>query len=354
MSTLSSRRPSLALLYSKLQAQSDPYEELEDAARLFPMEEDEVEQRTYTAPPPSVPTSTPPRFDSSDSDSNSDSDSDSESDSDVEPMDLHNDAPYAYYTDSVVICEDVPFMPPRQQTPIIEAFEAPPSPKPVVRLASQPRAKPAPLPRSRQRQRARSPVSDVDSEREGSTGDASDDDEYRPSPSLDSRKRVRSASPVASSSSRRTSASPPASSSSSSTSSEHRHKRPRLPPPSRNIQATSAELQRVETSDDYNGFVCGVCGWVQKNRRIPDFKRHVKTHQRVSDEGAQKGWRCKGVLVDDATDYGLDADAPTYDFLGQERVGGCMKTFSRRDALKRHLDNDNVSCVGRPTAPNED
>jgi hypothetical protein len=34
--------------------------------------------------------------------------------------------------------------------------------------------------------------------------------------------------------------------------------------------------------------------------------------------------------------------------LGQERIGGCMQTFSRRDALKRHLDNAHVVCVGRP------
>ncbi|KAJ7784391.1 hypothetical protein B0H16DRAFT_296165 [Mycena metata] len=356
-STLSSRRPSLAVLYERLQAQSDdPFQELEYAARLFPMEDDEVVEKIYTAPSTSssVSTSTPPRFDSSDSESDSDSD---DSDSDVEPMYLDNDAPYAYQTDPVVIYDDEPFMPPRQQSPIIvEAVEAPPSPKPVSRKTA-PRAKAAPpLPgQSRQRQRARSPISDVDSDRDldgESTGDASDD-EYMPSPSLNPRKRARSASPAFSG---RTSVSPPASASSSSrsTSSEHRNKRPRLPPPSRNKQATLAEIQRVEISDDFNDFVCGVCGWVQRNMRVPDFKRHLKTHQRVSDEGAQKGWRCKGVLVSEATDYGLDTDTPTYTFLGNQRVGGCMKTFSRRDALKRHLDNENVSCVGRPTAPTDE
>ncbi|KAJ7245042.1 hypothetical protein B0H12DRAFT_1003300, partial [Mycena haematopus] len=91
---------------------------------------------------------------------------------------------------------------------------------------------------------------------------------------------------------------------------------------------------------------CRVCGWVQKNKRLPDFKRHVKTHQRAFDEDAEKGWRCKGVLTSEAADWALGPDAPTYTFLGQERVGGCMKTFSRRDALKRHLDNHNVDCVG--------
>ena len=27
-------------------------------------------------------------------------------------------------------------------------------------------------------------------------------------------------------------------------------------------------------------------------------------------------------------------------------IGGCLKAFTRMDALKRHVDNSNVSCVG--------
>ncbi|KAJ7781776.1 hypothetical protein DFH07DRAFT_386911, partial [Mycena maculata] len=182
------------------------------------------------------------------------------------------------------------------------------------------------------------------------SGDATDD-EYVPSPPLNPRKRTRSTSPAPF---RRTAGSPSASSSSSSTSSDHPNKRARLPLASRNKQASPAEIQRVESSDEYDDFVCRVCGWVQKNQRLPDFKRHVKTHQRAFEEDAQKGWRCKGVLVDEAAEYGLDSDAPTYSFLDQMRVGGCMKTFSRRDALKRHLDNVNVSCVGRPSAATQE
>ncbi|KAJ6525301.1 hypothetical protein DFH09DRAFT_1329106 [Mycena vulgaris] len=337
---VSSRRPSLAKLYNNLKAQSDTYEELENALRLFPADDDEVEE-TYSAPSTSSSASPPPRFQNIDEDSDSESDSSSDSDSDIEPMDLHTDA---YGCDSVVIHNDARFMPSRHKSPqITKPVETALTHKPLRVMASPPSTPYRP----RQRKRARLSAADEDSDRDAdceSAGDATDD-EYLP-PSLNPRKRSRSSSPVPS---RRTSASP----STSSSSSEHPNKRAHMLPQSRNKQASRAEIQRVENAEDFNDFVCTVCGWVQKNERIPDFKRHLKTHQRAFEEDTEKGWRCKGVPVSEAADYGLGADAPTYNFLHQERVGGCMKTFSRRDALKRHLDNANVSCVGRPTAATE-
>ncbi|KAJ7442633.1 hypothetical protein FB451DRAFT_1414079 [Mycena latifolia] len=342
---VSSRRPSLATLYSNLKAQSDPYEELENAARLFPVDEDEVEEAYGTASASFSPSS-PPRFEKNEEDSDSESDSSSDSDSDVEPMDLNTDA---YGADSVIIYNDAPFMPTQQESPqITKPVETAP-PRKALSRKPRPRVALSPPPsyRRRQRKRVPSPAVDEDSDRDAdgeSTGDATDD-EYMPSPSFNPRKRSRSSSPTPF---RRTSGSPAA-----SNTSEPPNKRARMPPQSRNKQASRAELQRVEGSEDYNDFVCPVCGWVQRNERIPDFKRHVKTHQRAAEENAQKGWRCKGVPVSEAADYGLPTDAPTHEFFGQLRVGGCMQTFSRRDALKRHLDNVNVSCVGRPTAATE-
>jgi hypothetical protein len=196
-----------------------------------------------------------------------------------------------------------------------------------------------PLPRFRPRRQKSvhlSAFGEEDSDHDGceSCGEASDD-EYVP-PTLNSRKCTR-----------RSAASPAARPSSWSTAPNHPNKRARMAPPSRNKHA---KIQSVESSDDDNDLVCHVCSWVQKNGRLPDFKRHVKTHQRAFEKDAQTGWWCKGVLLSEAADYGLCADAPTYKFLGEERVGGCMKNFSRGDALKRHLDNTNVSCVGRPSA----
>ncbi|KAJ7069641.1 hypothetical protein C8F01DRAFT_977054 [Mycena amicta] len=117
-------------------------------------------------------------------------------------------------------------------------------------------------------------------------------------------------------------------------------KRRRPAPVSRNRQTTQAEVQRAEASDEFADFKCKVCGWIQHNKRVPDFKRHVKTHQREADDKANRGWACAGVK---ASEYTGKADV--YEYLGERRAGGCRKTFSRRDALKRHLENPNVKCV---------
>ncbi|KAK7048515.1 hypothetical protein R3P38DRAFT_2869854 [Favolaschia claudopus] len=364
-STVGSRRPSLAVLYNNLKAHTNPYEELENAAYLFPIEDDEPKtaiKKSYAAPAvaSSYYSSTPyPPFaqsDANDSDSDSDSSSDA-SDSDVEPMDMDDATIDANEADPVVIFTDTPFMPPREVSPeITQLPEASHAPKAAKVSAKAPARRNAPSPKSRSRKRVRSPIADEESEcdadSESVAGDASDDDEYVPLPSLNTRKRTRTRS-VSPALYCRSSASPPASSISGD--SDRPTKRPRLPPPSRNVQASISQIQEnEEDSDDVNNFVCRVCGWVQKNQRLPDFKRHVKTHQRTFDDDAQKGWRCKGVLRSEASEWGIADDAPSYDFLGKERVGGCLKTFSRRDALKRHLDNSNVTCVGRPNAPNED
>ncbi|KAK6991628.1 hypothetical protein R3P38DRAFT_2563822 [Favolaschia claudopus] len=88
-----------------------------------------------------------------------------------------------------------------------------------------------------------------------------------------------------------------------------------------------------------------VCGYVQRNRRMPDFRRHLNTHTRTFEDNAQRGWQCKRVLRSEGRKWGIAADVPSYVLMDEERVGGCLKTFSRKDALKRHLDNSSL-CVG--------
>ncbi|PPR07118.1 hypothetical protein CVT24_010954 [Panaeolus cyanescens] len=127
-------------------------------------------------------------------------------------------------------------------------------------------------------------------------------------------------------------------------------KRPRLSPPSRNTQSSATKAQELKEVVDTNAiesidFICPECGWQQLNRRIPDFKRHLKTHLRNTENDHSNGYWCKGVRVQDASRYLIPPEAVSYVFKGEERIGGCMHTFSRRDALKRHLDNPNIACV---------
>jgi Zinc finger, C2H2 type len=87
-----------------------------------------------------------------------------------------------------------------------------------------------------------------------------------------------------------------------------------------------------------NPWECPHCPWVQRNKRTPDLKRHIRTHTRLL-QPAQ--WVCRGILDDTPSSLHSD-DSPPH-LLGSGS-GGCGKTFSRRDALKRHLDNRNIGC----------
>ena len=121
--------------------------------------------------------------------------------------------------------------------------------------------------------------------------------------------------------------------------------------PSRNFQSKDSALYTNKRAD----FRCPVvgCGHVQRNQRIPDLKRHILTHGRWREP---EKWICCGVGTDRAHLYeGLNIrqgmtdeeciEAGAYLFKGRLSIGGCKQTFSRRDALKRHLDNPDLPCV---------
>ncbi|KAF8908987.1 hypothetical protein CPB84DRAFT_1766570 [Gymnopilus junonius] len=55
--------------------------------------------------------------------------------------------------------------------------------------------------------------------------------------------------------------------------------------------------------------------------------------------------KCIGVPLCDASRFYIPEDAETYLYNGEPYIGGCMKLFSRPDALKRHLDNCSLGCV---------
>ncbi|KAG7088290.1 hypothetical protein E1B28_012302 [Marasmius oreades] len=171
------------------------------------------------------------------------------------------------------------------------------------------------------------------------------DDEYCPSPPLPARKKTRASGHARRAASRGKRA--PRSTSSKPT---------RVMPQSRNSQSTSPAFLKVVNKKRVRScdFICPECGFEQENKRMPDYQRHLRTHARPSDEDQSRGWWCKGVPVEERYNYAIPAEAKTYYFQDRQRIGGCRLTFSRRDALKRHLDNPNVSCVGSPSLANDD
>jgi len=126
--------------------------------------------------------------------------------------------------------------------------------------------------------------------------------------------------------------------------------------PSRNRQATDqVEDIRVQLSlcrvrrERLNDLVCPVagCQYKQLNGRMPDFRRHIRTHIRKEAE-----IRCKGVPWQDFIRNRqlfpkISVDEQPY-FVPEDDglwIGGCLKTFSRADALKRHRRNTSCACA---------
>ncbi|PIL23049.1 hypothetical protein GSI_14356 [Ganoderma sinense ZZ0214-1] len=96
-----------------------------------------------------------------------------------------------------------------------------------------------------------------------------------------------------------------------------------------------------------NAWQCPHCPYVQRNRRSPDLKRHIKTHTRGDDVA---DWVCCGVPVLSAIELGVPdrilREGQVFVFDGVLMVGGCRKAFSRRDALHRHLQRERGKCFG--------
>ncbi|KAF8551680.1 hypothetical protein OG21DRAFT_1486783 [Imleria badia] len=356
------RRQSMAQLYEKLRAQDDD----DDMAWLAQYSPDDKSDEPYVPAVHSLPSlstissASPasscssgsslsdPVFDNDSSDDHFDSDSDS----DVDPEPLSLDLPCTEFDPSP--CSSLIFQP-HDSTAVTEATDHPYVPPveeisspqlrstPSVELDSSPAPifTPPSIPSRRATRSARnsfvrypSPVVLHDSNEDAyseSDGNGSEE-EYIPSPTLGSRKRhrpTRSAPSTAVASSRKRSAD------------NAPRKRLRHPPHPRNVQAPGI-IPATPVAKN-NPWACPYCKWVQRNHRTPDLKRHIRTHTRLQ-RPAQ--WVCCGVPVEHASNYNLPADAQPYAWGDEMMIGGCRKEFSRRDALKRHLDNDHISCIG--------
>ncbi|RPD60258.1 hypothetical protein L226DRAFT_616775 [Lentinus tigrinus ALCF2SS1-7] len=128
----------------------------------------------------------------------------------------------------------------------------------------------------------------------------------------------------------------------------------------RNVQvgpSTSAEAQAVSepvtpaARGSTNPWKCPHCPFVQWNRRGPDFRRHVATH---TGSRAEKVYLCCGVPLIEAAEHGVPdevANGEVWEYEGLFMVGGCRRTFSRKDAYLRHLNRQAGKCFGDPQAP---
>ncbi|KAG6330696.1 hypothetical protein ID866_8396 [Astraeus odoratus] len=368
------RRQSMAQLYEKLQAQDDE-DDMAWLAQFSP--EDKADVGLYApllAPSPylssvsSTSTSSPSTgctlVNTQDDDESSSSDSSddvhsSDSGLETEPLTLNvnfnyptyvqpSDPPLLFQSDGFLNVTELPYIPhialnvqPQpnsapQPNRYCRQVESPlvvpaPSPEPANHPVSVPHsATISPLMRPKRtlsanpasRTRRDVPEDQADTE---SDGDATDD-EYIPSPSLNPRKRPRPTRIVVSEKPIKDTRCPP--------------KRPRPTPPYRNTQAIPGTVPATQKN---NPWACPYCTWIQRNRRTPDLKRHIRTHTR-SERPAQ--WVCCGVPLNDAGKYKLPAGAEPYNWQGRTMIGGCGREFSRRDALKRHLDNEHITCIG--------
>ncbi|EAU85890.1 hypothetical protein CC1G_02913 [Coprinopsis cinerea okayama7 len=254
---------------------------------------------------------------------------------------------------------------------IFEEAEGSPSSSSTGSLLSTPatyRQRSLPLPEVRQAP-IRDEPTDQDSDYQDDRQSDDDDDEYVPSNDLStSRKRRRAPSkpsrqPKASTSARVTKPLPARKTKKSN--GQPPAKRPRIASSSRFPQADGAIADLIRralespTAVDLN-FFCPVCRTAQGNKRMPDFKRHLSAHIRASPSDESKGWWCKGLLYSEFLTYShkeqdqirrsCSSDGEVYMFNGKQRIGGCRMTFSRRDALKRHLNNKGGICYGKACA----
>lgn len=115
----------------------------------------------------------------------------------------------------------------------------------------------------------------------------------------------------------------------------------------RNVQVSRAAARASASRSLAHRWKCPYCPHVERNRRKSDLRRHVQTHT----PGA--GWVCCGVPLVEAAACGVPEDVVSgevREFEGILMVGGCRRTFSRRDAYGRHLKRKRDICFGDPRA----
>ncbi|KIP03476.1 hypothetical protein PHLGIDRAFT_237880 [Phlebiopsis gigantea 11061_1 CR5-6] len=131
---------------------------------------------------------------------------------------------------------------------------------------------------------------------------------------------------------------------------------PKVVSATRRLQQVTVPYMKL-TDEQLRTRRCPVCAAVFAH---DDLERHHRSHfppgapiappassAPGTDGGAMAQFVCNGVHVVNAAQYGItDVAAGAWTLNGEVRVGRyCAMSFSRRDALLRHLRNRNVPCV---------
>ncbi|RPD60289.1 hypothetical protein L226DRAFT_272619 [Lentinus tigrinus ALCF2SS1-7] len=102
-----------------------------------------------------------------------------------------------------------------------------------------------------------------------------------------------------------------------------------------------------------NEWACPHCPHVQHNQRKPDLRRHIATHTKPT-QSRNARWTCCGVPLTDVGKHEVPErvlhEQPMVVHEGVAMVGGCLKTFTRKDALLRHLRVRKGMCFGDASA----
>ncbi|KAJ2913927.1 hypothetical protein MD484_g6481, partial [Candolleomyces efflorescens] len=203
-------------------------------------------------------------------------------------------------------------------------------------------------------------ISDLDAY--GISDDEKDED-YLPSSSRSSPRRRRQSQPAPALKRKAKSTTPPPRSP-RKTPYSSTPRRPRTAPPSRVNQVSGelAELMRraLSRTDIANtlNYTCPdtTCNFKMKSKpRMPDFRRHLRAHLREADSSVSRGHVCKGILIEEFEALpewkqeairSNDRGNTPYILAGETRIGGCRQSFSRGDALTRHIKSRTNACVG--------
>ena len=96
---------------------------------------------------------------------------------------------------------------------------------------------------------------------------------------------------------------------------------------------TAAVTADISTACVDGMLKCSVCGFSQSTQRKGDFLRHTRTHI----DAKLTRFVCCGIPAAHPAAAAVVPGRPVRLYKGKEFVGGCGKSYSRMDALQRHL-----------------